>query len=83
MPSAVATSVKRTGIVASEKSHHCGLMSGESNRWTFRYHSGMIWAALGEADAARADLSAALATDPAFSATGARDARETLAGLGG
>jgi tetratricopeptide (TPR) repeat protein len=48
----------------------------------FRYHSGMIWAALRNADAARSDLSAALATDSGFSATGAREARETLASLG-
>lgn len=48
----------------------------------FRFHSGMIWAALGDVDRAQADLSAALATDPGFSATGAREARETLAQLG-
>jgi tetratricopeptide (TPR) repeat protein len=49
----------------------------------FRYHSGMIWAALEEVEAARVDLSAALATDPGFSATGAREAQATLDALGG
>ena len=49
----------------------------------FRYHSGMIWAALGDTERARADLAAALATDPGFSATGAQEAQATLDDLGG
>ena len=46
-----------------------------------RYHAGAIEAALGDAAAARRDLSMALATDPGFSATGAAEARRLLDGL--
>jgi tetratricopeptide (TPR) repeat protein len=48
-----------------------------------RYHAGAIEAALGNAKAARADLEAALATDPGFSATGAVEARRLLDAIGG
>jgi tetratricopeptide (TPR) repeat protein len=47
----------------------------------FLYHAGAIEAARGEASAARDHLTAALATDPGFSATGARNARTLLDGL--
>jgi tetratricopeptide (TPR) repeat protein len=46
-----------------------------------RFHAGVIEAALGDARAARRDLQQALATDPAFSATGAAEARRLLATL--
>ena len=46
-----------------------------------RYHAGAIEAALGDAAAARRDLSMALSTDPGFSATGAAEARRLLDGL--
>jgi tetratricopeptide (TPR) repeat protein len=49
----------------------------------FRYHAGVIAAALGDAKTARADLEMALSTDPGFSATGAAEARRILAALPG
>lgn len=48
-----------------------------------RYHAGAIAAALGEDDAARRDLGAALEVDPGFSPTGAAAARALLDSLGG
>lgn len=49
----------------------------------FRYHLGAIEAALGQQAAARRDLSAALALNPAFSPVQAPKARALLARLGG
>lgn len=45
------------------------------------FHAGMIEAALGNADAARAFLEDALATDPSFDPRGAAMARATLPAL--
>jgi len=47
----------------------------------FRYHAGVIAAALGDVRGARLDLQLALETDPGFSATGADEARRILAAL--
>jgi tetratricopeptide (TPR) repeat protein len=47
------------------------------------YHLGMIEAALGQADAARRSLATALAINPYFSIRDAKQARDTLAKLGG
>ncbi len=47
----------------------------------YLYHLGMIELALGNRSAARTDLTAALHTNPAFSAVGAADARRALTGL--
>ncbi len=47
-----------------------------------RYHAGAIEAAVGDRASARRDLELALATDAAFSATGAAEARRILADLG-
>ena len=47
----------------------------------FRFHLGMIEAALGQRDAARRDLTEALAINPHFSPTQSVAARETLAAL--
>jgi tetratricopeptide (TPR) repeat protein len=47
----------------------------------FRYHAGVIAAALGDIAEARRDLQLALSTDPGFSATGAAEARRILASL--
>ena len=46
-----------------------------------QFHAGVIAAALGDGVAARDHLEAALATDPGFSATGARAAQAVLDGL--
>ncbi|MFC8917824.1 tetratricopeptide repeat protein [Streptomyces sp. NPDC057116] len=48
---------------------------------SFLFHRGMIERALGDEEAARRDLRAALALNPGFSATGARDAKAALAAL--
>ncbi|QGV77144.1 tetratricopeptide repeat protein [Streptomyces ficellus] len=48
---------------------------------SFLFHRGMIERALGDRAAARRDLTAALELNPAFSATGAREARAALTGL--
>ncbi|MGK2850966.1 MAG: tetratricopeptide repeat protein, partial [Candidatus Limnocylindrales bacterium] len=48
-----------------------------------RYHAGAIAAALGQTEAARRDLQAALDADPGFSPLGAVDARALLVSLGG
>lgn len=48
-----------------------------------RYHAGAIAAALGDENAARRDLTAALDADPGFSPLGAADARALLASIGG
>ncbi|MEW1720314.1 tetratricopeptide repeat protein [Streptomyces sp. NPDC093109] len=50
---------------------------------SFLFHRGMIEHALGDERAARRDLRAALALNPGFSPTGARDARAALAELSG
>ncbi|MGI5479113.1 tetratricopeptide repeat protein [Streptomyces lavendofoliae] len=50
---------------------------------SFLHHRGMIERALGDTAAARRDLRAALALNPAFSATGAREARAALSALQG
>jgi len=47
----------------------------------FMYHAGMIAAALGDTNRARANLEAALALDPTFDPLQAQRARDTLAGL--
>jgi tetratricopeptide (TPR) repeat protein len=47
-----------------------------------RFHAGAIEAAQGNTKAARADLAAALAADPGFSATGAAEARQLLDAVG-
>ncbi|ORT56435.1 tetratricopeptide repeat protein [Streptomyces sp. CB03238] len=48
---------------------------------SFLFHRGMIERALGDDTAARRDLRAALALNPGFSATGAREAKAALAAL--
>jgi tetratricopeptide (TPR) repeat protein len=48
----------------------------------YLYHLGMIELSLGDRGDARRDLTAALRTNPAFSALGAAAARQALAGLG-
>ena len=48
-----------------------------------RFHAGAIAAALGDAAAARRDLTMALGADAGFSPTGADEARRILAGLAG
>jgi lipoprotein NlpI len=45
------------------------------------YHAGMIAAALGDLDVARADLRLALSLDPSFDPFQAQRARDALAGL--
>jgi tetratricopeptide (TPR) repeat protein len=47
----------------------------------FRYHAGVIAAALGDVKTAKRDLEMALSTDPGFSATGVIEARRILASL--
>ena len=89
-----ATPTTRAADAVAWALHRAG-RDAEARRWTaralrlgthdplLRYHAGAIEAALGDIRAARSDLRAALATDPGFSATGAAEARDLLASVGG
>jgi tetratricopeptide (TPR) repeat protein len=89
-----ATPTTRAADAVAWALHRAG-RDEDARRWTgralrlgthdplLRYHAGAIEAALGDTKAAREDLRAALATDPGFSATGAAEARDLLASLGG
>jgi tetratricopeptide (TPR) repeat protein len=56
-------------------------VSGGARSATYAYHLGMIRLGLGQRDAARAEFSRALATNPYFSPTDADTTRRALAGL--
>jgi hypothetical protein len=56
-------------------------LAGGARPALYLYHLGMIELSLDDRAGARRDLTAALHTNPAFSALGAADARRALAGL--
>ena len=80
---AVAWALHRLGRDAEAKAHADEALRLGSIDPVLRFHAGAIAAALGDAATARLDLQQALATDPAFNALGAAEARRILAGLGG
>jgi tetratricopeptide (TPR) repeat protein len=72
----------RTGDIAAARQRSAEALRLGSRDPLFLYHAGAIALAAGDTDSARARLTAALAADPGFSATGARDAHALLASLG-
>ncbi len=80
---ALAWALHRAGADAEALTYaHRATALGWHNA-AFFYHRGMIEAALGQRDAARADLSLALRTNPHFSPLQAPVARQALTRLGG
>jgi tetratricopeptide (TPR) repeat protein len=78
---AVGWALHRLDRDADARAWSDGALHLGSSEPLLRYHAGAIAAALGDDDAAREDLSAALETDPGFSATGAAEAQRLLDGL--
>lgn len=78
---AVAWALHRLGRDAEAAPFAAEALRVGSRDPLLRYHAGAIAAALGQTEAARRDLQAALDADPGFSPLGAPDARMLLASL--
>jgi tetratricopeptide (TPR) repeat protein len=78
---ALAWSLFRAGRIDEAAARSKAAFRLGSRDPSFLYHAGAIDAARRDATAAREHLTAALATDPGFSAMGAKDARALLDGL--